>query len=678
MTNAPKLPKDGLKKLNLGQSFAENDHVLKLRDVFVITPAVLAAEDPTRGSCFFVGRRGTGKTAIAMHLADKRRNALSITPHQFVPSDLRLPLESFRDTRQKPFKSLATAFKLALTLEVVSHWLRKKLTTFNQLPESICRYRNHIEQHSFDSRLLTLFEEMLTPLERRNDKEWLKAMQRYDSVRTAMNELEAGSTWATTLLIDRLDEAWSGDDASVIVLMSLMHASVQLHTECALVRPLLFLRENIFDRVRAVDNEFARLETATESLDWSPAQLLELVERRLNASSITKWQLRGNTWSVFFEPTATGPSYNAVFDYCQHRPRDVITYLSFAISAALASGHNVVTLTDLQSAKQRFSENRFKDLCDEYAENYPQIRLVLERFYGLGSEFTVNAVDEFIRHLMVDQAVQKHCGSWLNELAATDRFVGWLHGLGFVGLRKGTEVSYRVLSAKSSTGVRLDQDSHIVIHPTFASALNLQDKVMTSLSSTALRKSGVLEDLPTGLDLDSYTLQCQEAMDDLKTLQKGPQGAAAFEELVGKVLRLCFYRVLLNPEAKSRGMNGAVIRDWVASNRASQGFWEVIRNKYGAVQVVWECKNYEALSSADFHQVDYYHTEAAGKFSVIAFRGEFKDSYPEHQRRIASKGGFTLLITERDLEVFLRQAKNGKWQETHIQALYDAQLRNLS
>ncbi|MBX3410312.1 MAG: ATP-binding protein [Phycisphaeraceae bacterium] len=678
MSNLPKPPKDAIKRINLGQSFAENDLVLRMREVFVTTPAVLAAQDPARGHCFFVGRRGSGKTAIAIHLLrDANKNAVSITPYQFVPSNMRLPLDRFLDTRQKPFKSLANAFKIAITLEVVSHWVRSRLTTFNQLPDSLGKYRNLVEQHSFDSRLLTLVDERLVLLEHGQDTEWLRAMKQYDNLRSAMNSLEAGRTWATTLLIDRLDDAWSGDDASVAVLMAMMHSSVQLHSECSLIRPLLFLRENIFDRVRAMDNEFSRLETSVVSMDWSPAQLLELIERRLNASFTTKWPLRGSTWAMFFEATAAGPSYEYVFDYCQHRPRDVITYLSFAISAALASGHTVVTLNDLQAAKRRFSENRFKDLCDEYSENYSQITLVLERFYGLGSEFTLTAIDQFIQLLITDPQVQAHCSSWLNHVTAPERFVEWLYGLGFVGLRKGPDLSFKALGARSGSGVRLDQDTHIVIHPTFADALQLQDKVVTSLSSTALRKSGILEELPEGVDLDTFTNQCQESREELKTLPRGHLGKEVFEELVGKVLRLCFYRVLTNPEPKVRHKAGVVIRDWMVSNRATQGFWEVVRQKYGAVQVIWECKNYDDLNADDFHQVNYYHTDIVGKFSVIAFRGEFKKSYFEHQKRIADNGGFALLVSERDLEIFLRQTQNGKWQETHIQNLYDEQIRRL-
>ena len=69
-----------------------------------------------------------------------------------------------------------------------------------------------------------------------------------------------------------------------------------------------------------------------------------------------------------------------VFDYCQERPRDVLTYCSFALESAQQDKHETIKIEDLQSAKRRFSDSRLKDLGDEYQENYPQIQLILALF----------------------------------------------------------------------------------------------------------------------------------------------------------------------------------------------------------------------------------------------------------------------------------------------------------
>lgn len=68
-----RLPKDALKKLNIGQSFAEYDIIRDKAAVVVDTPAMRSALDRDRSKCFFIGRRGTGKTAITFQVANTFR-----------------------------------------------------------------------------------------------------------------------------------------------------------------------------------------------------------------------------------------------------------------------------------------------------------------------------------------------------------------------------------------------------------------------------------------------------------------------------------------------------------------------------------------------------------------------------------------------------------------------------
>ena len=106
------LPKDALRRVNLGQSFAEYDKVLTQQGVFVVTPAALAAQEPVRSKCFFVGRRGTGKTAITVYLGLKRtKHILQLHPEIFAALCTQLNLDELRDPRKRPFHSLVACFK---------------------------------------------------------------------------------------------------------------------------------------------------------------------------------------------------------------------------------------------------------------------------------------------------------------------------------------------------------------------------------------------------------------------------------------------------------------------------------------------------------------------------------------------------------------------------------------
>ena len=81
-SNAPfQLPKDAVKKASVGQSFAEYDLIRAYPALFVETPAMRAAMDPNRPKSFFVGRRGTGKTAVTYYLPVSYTHLRMSGPH---------------------------------------------------------------------------------------------------------------------------------------------------------------------------------------------------------------------------------------------------------------------------------------------------------------------------------------------------------------------------------------------------------------------------------------------------------------------------------------------------------------------------------------------------------------------------------------------------------------------
>jgi hypothetical protein len=255
-----------------------------------------------------------------------------------------------------------------------------------------------------------------------------------------------------------------------------------------------------------------------------------------------------------------------------------------------------------------------------------------------------------------------------------------LYSIGFVGVGDKDNPQYRSLGAGTGSLPTMTLGSYIVVHPSYTDALNLRDVIISTLAEdTVLTKEGILIELPEGISITTYTGKLTALEEDLKTLPKGNPGASKFEDIVGEVIRLCFFRSLTNVQPKVREVSGCCIRDWIAANHATHGFWEVVRLRYHATQVIWECKNYDDLSAEDFHQASYYMSKPIGSFVVLAFRGEVLKHYFDHIKRIASdKNGLVLLLTERDLIVFIRQARNGKVKESHIQELYDRTVRGIS
>ena len=111
------------------------------------------------------------------------------------------------------------------------------------------------------------------------------------------------------------------------------------------------------------------------------------------------------------------------------------------------------------------------------------------------------------------------------------------------------------------------------------------------------------------------------------------------------------------------------------------GFWAIVREKYKATQVLWECKNYSDLSAEDFHQAAYYMNEQSGHFLVMVCRAStpIQHHVYEHVKRVFQQTrGLVLILRESDTRTFLRQAVNGKQSDNHLQDLFDTTERLIS
>jgi len=675
-----RLPKDAISRVKLGQAFAEYDQILTEPGIFVITPAISAAVNSDMSKCFFIGRRGTGKTAVARYLSEIKQNAIQIHPQVLSPLLFPLQPESLADPRQRPFRSLVETFKRVLEDEVILEWINGGLLDLGKLPRLLRTEAKFACELDFDLRVLELLDKICLPLEKEDEVGWLREMGQSKRLGKAMIEVASDRRFHFNILIDRLDDAWDGSDTAVIMLMALMHACIEVETSVACVRPLLFLRENVFDRVRQIDNESTRLETCVASMDWSPELLLEMIERRLSHPFNTKLPLGGPTWDHFFEKTENNVSKAMIFEYCQNRPRDILTYCSFALELAQSKKHETITIQDLVQTRKRFSETRLKDLGDEYGENYPQLSLVLSRFYGLGREFAIPGVEDFIKKLLVDDDIRDHCGSWIYKYTPPEQFVRLMYNIGFFGIKSPRGVLFRPLGPTSTGSPPITPETHVTIHNSYCDALDLRDAVISTLDKDASwQRAGFLSELPGALELGDYTEKLKQLQDNVKTLPEGRDQATEWEDVVGELIKLCFWQWLANVEPRERDVAGCVVRDWIAANRASSGFWNMVFHKYNAAQIIWECKNYSALQADDFQQVAYYLNEQVGRFAIIAFRGEVKKHYYQHIKRIATdKKGLVLLLTNKDLLVFVRQALRGKFSESHIQDNFDRTLRLIS
>ena len=664
------LPKNAVSKINLGQSFAEYDKLLEKEGVYVQTPAIKAAIDPDKSKCFFVGRRGTGKTAISRYVSQKKSDVVTVIP------DLSLLAYNFEDTKgqipQPLAKGLISCFKRAMACEIFRIFLRNAPTNWRLFPKELLKEKNFINDYDFDDSFLAYYTEIFNAHTNGDLQTIGRSTKRSKEVASCLSSIPR----ETYIIFDKLDEFWDGQDKTVKVLMALMHACIELAAEYPLVRPLVFVRENVFDRIRKIDSEFTRLETCVISLEWTKEFLQEMIERRILLPLNTKPPF-GEAWNHFFENSDSFSSRDFIFNFCQNRPRDVLTFCSAAVESAQSQNHDRILIQDIQNARLAFSESRFKELGDEYSENYPQLSIVLNRFHGLGKGFSYKAIEMFIQLLLKDSDIQQARLNWLYENSQPYKFIELLYSIGFVGIQANNSIEFRGIGIKGASPPSISDTSYTEIHPSYVDALHLQDTVLEELPNDyVLKTDGTLFDIPKEFTQQGYIAKLNELTDCLKSLESGHEGSRSYENLIGEVLKYCFYRQFNNIVSHERDCNGTTIKDWYAANVASEGFWEMIRIKYNATQIIWECKNYYPLKSDDFAQIEYYLNDT-NRFAVICFRGKediFSHNANNHLLKIMhQKKALVLLLNDRDIEVLIRQAINGKKSsDAHLRDRFDA------
>lgn len=281
--------------------------------------------------------------------------------------------------------------------------------------------------------------------------------------------------------------------------------------------------------------------------------------------------------------------------------------------------------------------------------------------------------------LLADAQIKAGCAEWIYQYSQPEQFARLLYDIGFMGFltpqRDGSRKTiYRSVGPRDTTPPAISSTIDFEIHPTYWGALDAQDVLVTDFQPDQdFGSVGIIDELPNSWDVDTYVEEISKIERALKELPPGAETASDYEDLVGNVLRLCFFRYLANVTEQVRTHENTMRRDWVASNRAEDGFWAIVRQRYDAAQVVFECKNYEKLAASDFQQVAYYLDERKGRLGFLCFRGEIQKHYWNHvKENLTSKKILILPITDKDLAVFLRQARNGKVKDAHLADRLDA------
>ncbi len=351
----------------IGDFVAENDRNL-ISEYFVETAAYLEALHST-GAIVFVGRKGTGKTANFLKLADELGRSVNNVVCTIKPAgyDLASLVESLKLVANDPTRESAMVglWKYLLVTEIVAEVCRdyeRRLDARLPVTDAEGRLWEYADKRgwmesTFAERLQSVIEQPA------GINEGVETVFR-DQVGPAVANLSEvlRQKHRVCVLLDNIDKAWSRDaDFPVLsrFLLSLLVAAGEVHTLLSRkmthrieLSTVVFVRSDIFERIRRSAREPDKLPAAT--MKWNDRELLmRVVDERLRAATGMPGP---ETWERYFAANIHGKSPREyIVSRILPRPRDAIVFVKAAIALALNRDHSVVEADDILQAERDYS-----------------------------------------------------------------------------------------------------------------------------------------------------------------------------------------------------------------------------------------------------------------------------------------------------------------------------------
>ena len=341
--DAPPQPQQGLTRPNaLGDLNAEADHRM-LPHAFIETTDYRTLIE-TSDRVVVVGRRGTGKSALALQLQkffrrEERTVVVPVAPQEHQTIGLRPQIALFGDTFSKIRAGTRLAWRFALMMETA---IALQPTYKFRNSASFTTLKPHVDEWSrsghniFDRYLATLHRttsSSSTPEERITQ---LSTALSLTSIESSLTSACDEATTTVVFLIDRLDEGYEPDRHGTALVDGLVHAAIDLKTRISGIKPVIFLRDNILRAVQQLDPDYSRnIEGNVLRLHWDVESLFRFITKRLQLAFDISQQASQKVWDLCAAGDLKGrQGFKKCLQQTLYRPRDLLALLNDAFYRA--------------------------------------------------------------------------------------------------------------------------------------------------------------------------------------------------------------------------------------------------------------------------------------------------------------------------------------------------------
>jgi hypothetical protein len=609
-----------------GDTTAENDHRM-LIDAFVPTAdfrTLIESDDRT----VVVGRRGTGKSALYFQLQrhwgdDKKVVVLSFSPDDTEIIGFRSLLKPFSTSFNLARASTRLLWRYAMLMEIADYL--SKNYKLAHLVENDDLVKEHLRRwNSAKGNFLTKcrsiaksFLSSESPEEAVGD---LPGNLDLGRVEEKVLGLAAKSDRRFVLLMDRLDEGYEPDAIGIGIITGLAYASIELNKRSDKVRPIIFLRDNIYRALAKEDPDYSRnIEGQVIRLHWDWAQLLLLAASRMRVSFGLDLEKDQRIWDRCTAGEMQGrDGFKRCLQFTLYRPRDLLSLLNEAFFCASRQQRSTAVLSDLEFAAKSISVARLENLWKEYQKVFPSIQLVTNAFADAEPEFQAGTASALLGDVV----------SRLNDTEAQDvvrdvrllepsGILQGLYSVGFLGVHEATTAAFTFCHDGRTPDKAFEDFERLLIHPCYWLGLNL--------SRNALMPDEA-EEITDEYDIKVHSstpeirkVRIGQIISQLDKIPLGKEGERDFEHWCLDALRIVFASHLTNIEPHPNG-SAVQRRDIVGRNREESEFWKRLRSDYRVRHAIFEAKNYTDPGPAEYRQLQSYLTGMYGSLGFIITR----------------------------------------------------------
>lgn len=358
-------------------------------------------------TCFVVGRKGTGKTAIAEHirgLKDSKTYVQKLTFRSF-------PFERLyenRDETYAPDSQYISLWKFVIYSAVCQMMARNpkiggevaadlKSAFEPDLERALSHEVRRLTDPSLELKIFNVgggYAEKTHLVENRT-----VIADRARILETIIRRYIDSSTYY--VLFDELDEDFNRpedteiDSRYVQLLAGLFKAVTDVRSamEGLRVYPIVSLRDDIFALIQYSDR--SKWEDDMVRLVWTRRKLQNLIAHRLSRASEAEDAKLDfeSAWALAFAAEGIRHGRNkrrerSPFSHMERqtymRPRDAIVYLRECARVACEGGQSRITPEVMQEADEAYSHQLLREMEDEIHTVLPEVRLVFERLRWLG------------------------------------------------------------------------------------------------------------------------------------------------------------------------------------------------------------------------------------------------------------------------------------------------------